>query len=289
MNRRTKVTRLLLAIAVFVASGFISVLAPTPGCVSVASAQNVTITPTRVTFEDRTRTEEITLVNRSNQEITYRLQLIAMKMTEDGDLERVEAPEQLQVAHDMLRFAPRQVNIEPGQSQRVRMSVRKPAELDDGEYRSHLMFQAVPDAPDDDDETVEGIAIRLNVISGVSIPIIVRHGELSADVDIDDLEFRTDDENPDLKSVAFRVDRDGDRSVYGDLTVRYIPEGAGANTEPIVVGRRNGTAVYTPNERRNLEVRLRTPEEVSLDGGILLVEYRDKDDEVLATGRLELP
>lgn len=264
--------------------------------VTTASAQqNVTIAPTRVVFEERDRTQELVLFNQGSETVTYRISLVGMKMTGDGSLERLEQPEDGHLfAHDLLRFAPRQVQLEPGESQRVRMSVRKPEDLEDGEYRSHVMFQGVPNTDDEDEfeASDEELALRLNIITGLSIPAIVRHGELSVDVDMEDVELVEGDPDAGVGDrVSMRLLREGDRSVYGDLRVEFIPDDAeqGGEAEPVVIGRRGGTALYTPNEYRDISLGLTIPDEISLDDGRILVTYEeDETGETLTSKEVEL-
>ena len=44
-------------------------------------------------------------------------------------------------AADLVRYSPRQVELAPGEVQTVRIQIRKPEGLKDGEYHSHLVFQ----------------------------------------------------------------------------------------------------------------------------------------------------
>lgn len=270
---------------------------PDLGISTATAQQNVTVTPTRVVFDERDRTKELVLLNRGNEEVTYRASLIGMKMTDEGSLERIDEPEDdQQFAHDLLRFAPRQVHLEPGESQRIRVSVRKPEDLEEGEYRSHMLFQAVPEARDDDGEDADGdqLALQLNIISGLSIPAIVRHGELSADVSMQDLEFVEQDDDATPDRVRMRLNRDGDRSVYGDIDVEFIPDQQTADDEsdeapePVMLARRGGTAVYTPNDWRDLEIPIQQPEDYSLDEGRIVVTYEsDETGETLTSGEIE--
>lgn len=279
----------------FLAIAFVAVVAAELfvfGISAVHAQANVTVAPTRLVFEDRDRSEELVLLNRGSEPVTYRISVIHMHMTEDGRLQRIDEPtEDMKVADDLMRYAPRQVLLEPGVSQRVRVMLRKPPDLAEGEYRSHLLFQAVPtSAPDEEpDLDEEGqLALQLNVISGLSIAAIVRHGQLSAHASIEDLEFvEASDDAP--AHVAFALARDGNRSVYGDIDVSFIPENS---DEPVPVARRNGTAVYTPNESRKVRLGVELPDDVEVEGGRFVVNYQYTDDdgeEVLATEEVELP
>lgn len=262
--------------------------------ISEAQAGNVTVAPTRVVFEGRDRSEELVLLNRGSRAVTYRISVITMKMNDQGRLERLEEPEDGQkVADDLIRFAPRQVHLEPGVAQRVRVMVRKPADLEEGEYRSHMLFQAVPEAgppPEASDVESGQLALRLNIISGLSIPIIVRHGELSAHAELQDLEFleSADDDQPDL--LELQLLRSGERSLYGDLEVVFVADEEDA--EPVTVARRNGTALYTPNSQRPLQLALAPPEDIVLEKGRLVVTFTERSEDgsgATATEELALP
>ena len=51
---------------------------------SMTSSASLLITPSRVVFEDRTRSEQVTLSNKGDETTTYRISFIRQNMTEDG-------------------------------------------------------------------------------------------------------------------------------------------------------------------------------------------------------------
>ena len=102
------------------------------------------VAPTRVVFEGRKRSAELNLSNIGQARATYRVSLVRMEMDENGAFkERTPDPgaENLQT---LFRFSPREVTLDPQESQTVRIQIRKPAELPAGEYRLHIVFRAVP-------------------------------------------------------------------------------------------------------------------------------------------------
>lgn len=112
---------------------------------SHAFAGELMVHPTRVVFDGNTRTAQIDVINSGTETMTYRISLIRRRMTDTGEFVPVEsAHEQERFADEMIRYSPRQVVIPPGGTQAVRLQLRKPANLEDGEYRSHLLFQALP-------------------------------------------------------------------------------------------------------------------------------------------------
>lgn len=269
------------------------------GATPTAHAQgNVTIAPTRVVFEGRERSKELMLLNRGSETVTYRISLIQMSMTKEGKLVRADKPAGGEkFADKMLRFAPRQVHLKPGVAQRVRVMVRKPAELEDDEYRSHMLFQAMPKSAATVDQQVDGgkLALRLNIVSGISIPVIVRHGKLSAKTKIKGLNFRQGKKLDEPDVLEFEMTRKGDKSTYGNLTVKFIPKAEEA--EPITLAKLGGVAIYTTHELRKFEIPLKPPEgldvaeAMKLEDGRIVVTYRERSEDggaLLASEELSL-
>ncbi len=196
-----------------------------PAAARAQSIGDLGVSPTRVVLAGRTRSAEIVLLNRGTQPATYRISVINMRMTETGKFEPIEEPDSDQMFADkLIRYAPRQVTLDPGATQTVRVMVRKPRDLPPGEYRSHLYFRAVP--PPGAGRSVEfadsgqGIQINLVVIPGVTIPVIVRHGDLSAQATLSDINVSDLDE-PEGPKLSLRINRQGDRSLFGDLTAAF--------------------------------------------------------------------
>lgn len=259
-----------------------------------AAAQGVgdlLIAPTRLVFDGAKRTAEVNLINIGDKQATYRISLIHERMNDDGKLEEIQAslPGE-QFADDLVRFTPRQVVLDPHASQLVRVQLRLPAELAPGEYRSHMLFRAVPvpGAPSEQggDAAPQGLSIRITPIYGVSIPVIVRSGKTSATAGLENLKFGLGTDG--LPALTGRLTRDGSISVYGDLQIAFAS--AGGSFRPI--GRLGGVAVYTPNTGRNFTVRLTPPDGVALQNGTIRVTYRQTPDDgngVLAEATVPIP
>jgi hypothetical protein len=210
------------------------------------AANDLLVAPTRLEFDNRTRSTEVILSNIGAKAATYRISLVLRRMTADGKLDEVDTPtEAEQRALDMISYAPRRVVLEPNQPQSIRVAVRKPADLADGEYRVHMMFRAVPDANPvvaAADAPTEGFAIQLIPIYGITIPVIVRSGNLEAHASIADPRIEAEDGH---ELIAFDLVRNGDRSTFGE--VRVLKPGV---AEPIVQAK--GLAVYMEVPRRKV-------------------------------------
>lgn len=267
--------------------------------IDVAQAAGLRISPTRVVVEGRTRSSEVTLINTGEEAATYRINFINMRMTDDGDYEQIEEPDAgQQFADKMIRYAPRQVTVNPGEAQTVRLLVRKPKGLEDGEYRSHLMFMSVPKVSDQANiESLVGEGDESSVIPsvttvfGLSIPVIVRQGKLDASLRVGEMSLADEPSrvNPEemIKRLYVDLHRDGDESIYGDIEVMLEKPGGGS----IQVGLIRGLAVFTPNMSRRVGVQLNLPGGADLSSGRLHVLFREngpKQPKVLAESSMPL-
>jgi P pilus assembly chaperone PapD len=252
------------------------------------------LAPTRVVFEKNQRTTQVDLINNGSAPATYRISLVNRRMSADGEMQAVDTPLPGELfASSMVQFSPRQVTLQPGTSQVVRVMLRKPAELAPGEYRSHLQFQRMPEA--NGATSVEtkasepgGIGITITALVGASIPVIVRHDATSASVTMSHLELQSAGGAGAPPTLAQQLERSGNRSVYGDVASSFAPQGGGEQ----VIARAAGVAVYTPNPLRRAKLPLQPPKGVALARGTLRVTYRERPEAggaLLADSTLVLP
>jgi hypothetical protein len=256
---------------------------------------SVMVAPTRIVFEGRTRSSSVKVVNSGTKKTTYRITFKDMRMNENGTYEDVkEALPDDKSAKNMVRFSPRQVVLKPGESQTVRLLLRKKKGLPEGEYRSHMLFTALPsEGAGANIESLAGdkgdVKLKLIAIFGVTIPVIVRHGKGSAAAEMADLKIKEPEEPGSSKFLSIRINRLGNQSLFGDIHAKFTPKGGG---EELEVGRVTGVAVYTPNKSRVITLPLNPPEGTEVKQGRLHVLYRDdpeKSDKILAEGQLQLP
>lgn len=260
-------------------------------CTGSTAWADLLVYPTRLVFEGTTRAAQLDLINNGKEAATYRVLLVNKRMTETGGFEDVKTPGPgEQFADTMLRYSPRQVVLAPGAAQSVRLSLRKPADLVEGEYRSHLHFERVPDAgasPAPGAAAAGQLGVQLQVLVGVTIPVIVRHGATRASVTLSDPQLhRATNGQP--AALSFVLHRKGNRSVYGDLSASFTPQG-GAEQQ---VGKAGGVAVYTPNPLRRARLEVKPPAGMSLAGGTLRLTYRERPEDggrLLAETSLQLP
>jgi hypothetical protein len=258
----------LLSIALF---GLVSAPAGAAGDLLVA--------PTRLVL-DGSRGTEVVLNNIGAEPATYRISLEIKRMTAAGGLDEIaeaDANAAEKAALGMIAFSPRRVTLPPNQPQVIRVGVRVPEGTPAGEYRAHMLFRAVPDAAPATEPkpgSGSGVSIALTPIYGITIPVIVRVGDLTATAEIGAARVT---ETADGPAFEFDLTRRGTRSVYGDIEVTRP-----GTPEPLLVAR--GIAVYPEvTERR---VSLRVPAEVAaaLKGP---VHIRYSEDRELGGGTID--
>ena len=237
---------------------------------SPASAQgDLLVAPTRLIVNNG-GSSEVILSNIGNEPVTYRISVELRRMDATGDFTDIApagANPAEQAALAMVTYAPRRITLLPGQPQSVRISIRPPAGLADGEYRVHLNFRAVPPALKPESaagEAATGVSIKLIPIYGITIPVFVRRGRLEAGASL---------ANPRLvKSpagssfVALDMHCTGKRSVYGELI------GKGPRGEVLFDLR--GIAVYAEIAHRQVQIPL-SPEQLLKMRGPVKIEYRE--------------
>jgi hypothetical protein len=171
-------------------------------------------------------------------------------MLEDGTFKQLSDSDTLPTpkAEPYLRIFPRRVTLAPGESQVVRLQYRKVPGMADGEFRSHLYFRAdkntAPLGMTEQRGDTTSLSVSLTPIYGISIPIIIRSGNLSVKVSLSDLSVRPVNDSTYHMSVT--INRSGNQSAYGTIEVSYVtPSG-----DSKMVGVANGIGIYTELNKR---------------------------------------
>jgi hypothetical protein len=233
-----------------------------------AGPGDLLVAPTRVVLDGRRGTEVI-LNNIGDDVATYRVSAELRRMEPDGKLVDVAiANSKEKAAQEMILYAPRRITLPPNQPQSIRLSARAPEGLPDGEYRVHMLFRAIPPPqPVVAPEKVEGIAFRLIPIYGVTIPVIVRLGNLEAKAALSNVRKVVEDGKP---AIALDISRAGDRSTFGEL--RVLKAGV---ADPIALVK--GIAVYTEINQRSVTIPI-DPAHAAQSIGQVTVQYVEPTD-----------
>lgn len=248
---------------------------------------NLMVTPNRVVFENDKRYEELNLANSGNDTATFLISFIQIRMKDDGTFEKIEQPDSAQFFADKyLRLFPRSVTLGPNEAQTVKLQLTRKNELVTGEYRSHLYFRAVPNEKPlgEVEPEKDAISVRLVPIFGISMPIIIRVGESNTTVNLSDVSFKMEKDTIPVLSMTFN--RKGNMSIYGDVSVDYIP----VRGKKLRVGTVKGLAIYSPNTIRHFNLLLSKMAGVDHRSGKLHLIYTDQSPRpiVMAEETIEL-
>lgn len=183
------------------------------------------VSPTRISFEDRTRSQKITLINTSDKVRTYRLSWTHKRAQATGGYKSITNEKELaefNKASDMLRFSPRQVTLKPGERQKVALSLRRPKGLLPGEYRSHLSFTQLPQAKQD--KKGAGTGISIEPLLGYTVPVVVRHGNYDTTVKIQNITINKPKKG-DTLDIQVNFKKTGSHGTYGKVHAFWQPNG----------------------------------------------------------------
>lgn len=249
---------------------------------------DLVIFPKRVVFEEKNRIQQINLANTGKDTAVYNMSFVEFRMTELGNFEEITVPDLgQQFATPYLRVYPRQVTLAPNESQTVKVQLINSNKLQDGEYRSHLYFRAVkttkPLGQEESTDKAAGLSVKIEAVFGISIANIIRKGESNTSVTLSGLHY---EDKKDLGGfLNFDINRVGNMSSYGDITVNYISP----KNKSYEVGKIKGVGVYTPGTLRKNIIALQKPKEINFEGGKFKVIYTENEDKaVLAEKELDL-
>ncbi len=217
-----------------------------------AKNANIMIIPTRVVMENNDHYSAIVIRNIGEATGDYHIDLADLKMLEAGGVAPYAKGETPQYsAMPYIVVSPKSFSLKPGETQTVRVILRKPENLEAGEYRSHLQVH-LPNDNVDAPVRAAGrdavIAVHASLV--LAIPIIVRHGATTLSMGIDQPNL-THDANG-RPSVDMYLTREGNRSSMGDISITCSQAGGASK----LIKFYPGIAVYRPIPRRFVSVPL---------------------------------
>jgi hypothetical protein len=251
-----------------------------------AGSAEIMLSPTRVVMGKDVHFANVIVKNAGDAAGDFTLSLMDMKMREDGAVVPYapgETPEYS--ALNFVHVAPHSLTLEPGEFKTIHLILGKAGEhLEPGEYRTHLQIRLVH-ANAAAQKPEEGIHVQTDVV--LAVPVIVRSGNTALSIGLDQPRLLRDSKGG--NSLEMYLTRTGNRSVIGDVTVRWSPPGGAFRVIKVYPG----MAIYRPLARRRLIVPLdETPAGVDLSTGALDIVYAAQKEDgggKLAETQLKLP
>lgn len=234
---------------------------------------DILITPTMIVFEDRDRFSHVTLANTKDDASIYEMTWLRNVMQEGTGAYSVG--EKVAGAFDLsdhIVFAPRRVTLPTKGTQRIKLGLRRPAEVPAGDYHAHLRFAALPaeEQPGYVPLAKDQAAANVSVTVSYSIPIILRAGEVDDGASIGQINLGRDP-----ASGALMVNVPVTRKVgpYGTLGHLYVYNVNGGAEE--LVGEISNANIFPEISQRIFGVKLKK----EVTSGQLKVSYRYFDRE----------
>lgn len=236
--------------------------------ITTPSQARIDIVPQKIVIENRERNGELTILNLYDVRGTFRVELMSFMQNEDGVYSELATPLSKDFdPQEIVRFSPRQFTLEPQGRQKVRISLRKPADLPDGEYRFHIKAIRLVQEDETRENDKKSIAVKANI--GVTIPVIVRHGQTNSRASLHDVSLvpasKTDSQKTELH---LNIQREGNASTIGMLEVLWEDKSGQVKR----IGRITNMNIFTDITNRNVKVPLY---EMPSGSGKLHVRYVD--------------
>ncbi len=251
-----------------------AVLATSFLVVSNSYAEGLMITPTRVELDENTKSQEVRLINSGKEATSYRISFQNLRMNEDGSYteitDKTGANEKL--AEDYVKFSPKRVTLNPGESQAIRLMAKIPNE--NGEYRSHMLFkEEVPadsiNSVEDVSKNKKDISVVLRPVFAISIPVIIRSGKVEAEVSLENPQIKFDKDSK-SKLLNLVIKRTGNGSANGKIVANLVNKDSKLKTEILSV---SNVSVFFPYDSRKISYAINLPKGIKLEGSTVEVKY----------------
>ncbi|MGV3278624.1 molecular chaperone [Rickettsiales bacterium LUAb2] len=240
------------------------------------------IDKTYLLLDDQSRNIDIMVFNSSNVSHDYSLSLIHYQQNTDGSYTLItNNTENIKFADPYLLFTPIKFTIPAKSSQMVRIQRLPMPEARDGEYTSYLLIKEAPNPLDTARISVNSkshVQLSLIPIFNISVPLIVRKGDLASNVSIQQAVINNDRSNN--KQLELTLARSGTKSIHSNIVV-YLGNK--------VVGQLNGINIFLSADTRKITVALDNKFFSANKKNILNIQILDANTkEVLATQQLTL-
>lgn len=221
-------------------TGFLMVFFNSYTEISHAWMKTAVISPIRVVI-DKKKAANVKIINTSETETTFRIKMVSMEMNEKGNiLKSQKLTPNSKKALEIIKYSPRRIRLKPGAFQTIRIMVRKTGDLPEGEYRSHLKIIPLPDQETKNKaDKAEGVNVNINYLVSTSIPVIIRHGEISKNIKITNINIKKN-------KIIVSMKRTGKKSGLFDIEVLQKNK---------IIGKRERVAFYYPNSKLQIEIQ----------------------------------
>ncbi len=205
--------------------------APVAAVLLISAARSlgaVTVTPSAVYIDHRTRSSTITLYNTGTapEDVTISFAFGYPRSDEKGEVSVPlfdAAPQGEPSAVEWLRAFPRRLVLQPGQRQVVRILATPPENLADGEYWARLIVTASGAEPPVEQRNPNGVAVQLSMRTQIINAVSYRKGAVATGVAVRRSELTR---SADGAQLMLDLAREGNAAFLGRVRAQLVgPDG----------------------------------------------------------------
>jgi P pilus assembly chaperone PapD len=211
---------------------------------------NLLVSPTRLSFEGKDRVKELILINVTDKARSYRIEWEENTVDVRGNYKAIPDNEITFASSPFIRYSPRQVTLQPGERQVIKLMLRRKSDMHLPEYRSHLKMTALPlRIEDEESQALEGIEFKIDVLTSYTIPVIVRTQEITSSVKVKSISVRVNEANKAFFELD--IEKIGPTSVTGEIEISHVDPITG---EGKVVGILRGVNIFHEMQQRMVSI-----------------------------------
>lgn len=198
---------------------FIIYIATTALLFMPQKAHAVFLSKSRIDFQNGQNYAEFIILNRSERKKLVSFAWSNLVVNPNGGyitLKEGETHPGYRPAQDFIRYSPRRTILSPGERQKVRLYAKRTADMEEGEYHSHLTILAEPLKDDETIESIKGFGGKIRLNAGISIPIFLRKGQTDVNFTLQEAYAYNKDGKQFLNVSGVN---NSTRSIYGELNL----------------------------------------------------------------------
>lgn len=228
-------------------------------------------------------------MNETSDVVTYRLGFRYQSMDATGTLQAITPEEEklMKPIEQMVMFSPKQVTLQPKQTQTVKFTFRNVATATLDEYNAYVVFQEVDNSPKipqlSEQPADGGIAIKVKPLFKISIPIFVSNANNSTQNTAAIANLKIDKE---LNVVMFDINNTGKYSLVGRVVAKFFKGKK-------LLGQFEQTGIAMPNPLKTRKILIQYDELKFQDSQVTTVEVSylppvGKKEYTIGQAKLEL-
>jgi hypothetical protein len=219
---------------------------------SAEAVAEVSYSKYRFVFNDTARKDVLIMTNRGSSSVSCNAGLEHFIMGDNGPSKlATSAAEVSNSAEKLLRYAPRQANIAPNNSQVIRITSRRRPGIAEGEYLSYLKVSCQGIGQIQQEKETQ-ITIKPQFVH--YFPLQVRVGKITANTHFENVHINQS--NGKYKILVDQY-REGQRSIVGDIEVK--------DQTGTVLGMLKNIVIYPPVSKREHSIELKQAPEGDLE------------------------